>query len=71
MLASVAHLSGHFHADVQCSIPTVGIRTEARILTETVGEDFAAAGHLASYAGYPRRRHPLRDTNHFSRLTKT
>jgi transposase len=33
------------------SIPAVGIRTEARILTEIVGKDFASAGHLASYAG--------------------
>lgn len=33
------------------SIPAVGIRTEARILTEVVGKDFPTAGHLASYAG--------------------
>lgn len=36
---------------VLSSIPAVGIRTEARILTEVVGKDFATAGHLASYAG--------------------
>ncbi|MHA7173033.1 transposase, partial [Arthrobacter monumenti] len=36
---------------VLTSIPAVGIRTEARILTEVVGKDFATAGHLASYAG--------------------
>lgn len=36
---------------VLSSIPAVGIRTEARILTEIVGKDFATAGHLASYAG--------------------
>uniref|UniRef100_UPI00055CE3C5 IS110 family transposase n=1 Tax=Arthrobacter sp. H20 TaxID=1267981 RepID=UPI00055CE3C5 len=36
---------------VLTSIPAVGIRTEARILTEIVGKDFATAGHLASYAG--------------------
>ena len=33
------------------SMPTVGVRTAARILTEVVGKDFASAGHLASYAG--------------------
>ncbi|GAA5227790.1 IS110 family transposase [Paeniglutamicibacter antarcticus] len=33
------------------SMPGVGIRTEARILTEVTGKDFATAGHLASYAG--------------------
>jgi len=36
---------------VLTSIPAVGVRTEARILTEIVGKDFATAGHLASYAG--------------------
>lgn len=36
---------------VLSSIPAVGIRTEARILTEVVGKEFATAGHLASYAG--------------------
>jgi transposase len=33
------------------SLPAVGVRTAARILTEIVGKDFASAGHLASYAG--------------------
>ena len=33
------------------SMPAVGVRTTARILTEVVGKDFATAGHLASYAG--------------------
>ncbi|MCV7614128.1 transposase, partial [Micrococcus sp. NPDC055215] len=33
------------------SMPGVGIRTAARILTEVVGKDFVDAGHLASYAG--------------------
>ncbi|GAA4381817.1 IS110 family transposase [Paeniglutamicibacter cryotolerans] len=33
------------------SMPGVGIRTQARILTEVVGKDFASPGHLASYAG--------------------
>lgn len=36
---------------VLTSLPAVGVRTAARILTEIVGKDFAAAGHLASYAG--------------------
>lgn len=36
---------------VLSSIPAVGIRTEARILTEVIGKDFPTAGHLASYAG--------------------
>ncbi|MBP2215788.1 IS110 family transposase [Arthrobacter sp. CAN_C5] len=36
---------------VLTSTPAVGVRTEARILTEIVGKDFATAGHLASYAG--------------------
>ena len=33
------------------SMPAVGVRTTARILTEFVGKDFASAGHLVSYAG--------------------
>lgn len=33
------------------SMPAVGIKTEARILTEIVGREFPTAGHLASYAG--------------------
>ncbi|GAA1366021.1 IS110 family transposase [Arthrobacter rhombi] len=33
------------------SLPAVGVRTEARILTEVAGKDFQTAGHLASYAG--------------------
>lgn len=33
------------------SMPGVGIRTEARIITETSGKQFATAGHLAAYAG--------------------
>lgn len=36
---------------VLSSIPAVGIRTQARILTEVIGKDFATAGHLGSYAG--------------------
>lgn len=33
------------------TMPGVGIRTQARILTEISGKDFATPGHLASYAG--------------------
>src|SRR5699024_6796103 len=33
------------------SMPGVGVRTAARILTEVVGKDFKSAAHLASYAG--------------------
>jgi transposase len=36
---------------VLTSLPAVGVRTAARILTEVVGKDFASAAHLASYAG--------------------
>ncbi|EPR76236.1 transposase, IS111A/IS1328/IS1533 [Leifsonia rubra CMS 76R] len=36
---------------VLSSIPAVGIRTEARIITEVIGKEFVSAGHLASYAG--------------------
>lgn len=36
---------------VLTSIPAVGVRTEARIITEVAGKEFKTAGHLASYAG--------------------
>ena len=36
---------------VLTSMPGVGVRTAARILTEVVGKDFTGAGHLASCAG--------------------
>jgi transposase len=36
---------------VLTSLPAVGVRTAARILTDVVGKDFPTAGHLASYAG--------------------
>ena len=36
---------------VLTSMPAVGVRTAARILTEVAGKDFSTAGHLASYAG--------------------
>ncbi|WP_460948472.1 IS110 family RNA-guided transposase, partial [Okibacterium endophyticum] len=36
---------------VLTSMPGVGVRTAARLLTEVAGKHFATAGHLASYAG--------------------
>lgn len=33
------------------SMPGVGLRTAARVITEVSGKEFASAGHLASYAG--------------------
>ncbi|QIM17234.1 IS110 family transposase [Leucobacter insecticola] len=36
---------------VLTSMPGVGVRTAARLLTEIVGKHFPTAGHLASYAG--------------------
>lgn len=37
---------------VLTSMPVVGVRTEARIIIEIVGKEFATAGHLASYSGF-------------------
>ncbi|AZZ54867.1 IS110 family transposase [Rathayibacter iranicus] len=36
---------------VLTSMPGVGVRTTARLLTEVAGKSFATAAHLASYAG--------------------
>lgn len=36
---------------VLTSMPAVGVRTEARIITEVAGKEFQSSGHLASYAG--------------------
>ncbi len=36
---------------VLTSMPRVGVRTAARLLTEIVGKHFPTAGHLAAYAG--------------------
>lgn len=41
----------HPLTQVLTSMPGVGVRTAARLLTEVVGKDFKDAGHLASYAG--------------------
>ncbi|ORI12902.1 IS110 family transposase [Rhodococcus sp. 1168] len=37
--------------EVLTSMPGVGIRTTARIITELSGKQFSTAGHLAAYAG--------------------
>ena len=37
---------------VLTSLPAVGVRTAARILTEIGGKDFAFTGHQASYADH-------------------
>ena len=36
---------------VLISMPGIGIRTAARLLTEVSGKDFVTAGHFAAYAG--------------------
>lgn len=41
----------HPLAQVLTSMPGVGVRTAARIITEVVGKDFPTPGHLAAYAG--------------------
>lgn len=52
VLAQVdALVEAHPLAQVLTSMPGVGVRTAARILTEVVGKNFKTAGHLASYAG--------------------
>ena len=52
-MASQVEVLGEAHplSEVLTSMPGIGVRTPARILTEVVGKDFADAGHLASYAG--------------------
>lgn len=48
----ILHLvEAHPLSPVIGSMPGVGVRTSARILTEVVGKDFKDASHLASYAG--------------------
>lgn len=44
-------VDAHPLTQVLTSMPGVGVRTAARLLTEVVGKDFKDAGHLASYAG--------------------
>lgn len=47
----LALVEAHPLSAVIRSMPGVGMRTSARILTEVVGKDFKDASHLASYAG--------------------
>jgi transposase len=52
ILAQVeALVEAHPLHEVLTSMPAVGVRTEARIITEVAGKEFKTAGHLASYAG--------------------
>ena len=44
-------VAAHPLSKVLMTMPGVGVRTCARILTEVVGKDFPTAGHLAFYAG--------------------
>lgn len=44
-------VDAHPLTDLLISMPGVGIRTPARILTEVVGKDFKSPAHLAAYAG--------------------
>lgn len=46
-----ALVEAHPLARVLTSMPGIGVRTAARILTEVVGKHFTSAAHLASYAG--------------------
>ena len=46
-----AIVEAHPLHQVLTSMPGIGVRTCARILTEVVGKDFKDAAHLASYAG--------------------
>lgn len=54
---------------VLTSMPGVGVRTAARILTGLVGKSFKDAAHLASYAGIALATHPTDGGP--GRLTKT
>lgn len=47
----LAVVDAHPLTQVLTSMPGVGVRTAARILTEVVGKNFKDAAHLASYAG--------------------
>ncbi|GAA1350028.1 IS110 family transposase [Falsarthrobacter nasiphocae] len=47
----LAVVDAHPLSPVLMSMPGVGVRTAARLLTEVVGKTFKSAAHLASYAG--------------------
>jgi transposase len=67
-------VEAHPLSPVLTSMPGVGVRTAARLLTEVTGKHFPTAGHLASYAGLApvtrrsgssiRGEHPSRRGNH-------
>lgn len=44
-------VDAHPLTEVLTSMPGIGVRTAALILTEVVGKNFKSAAHLASYAG--------------------
>jgi transposase len=44
-------VDAHPLSPVLTSMPGVGVRTAARLLTEVTGKHFETAGHLAAYAG--------------------
>jgi transposase len=44
-------VDAHPFQPVLTSMPGVGVRTAARLLTEVAGKHFPTAGHLAAYAG--------------------
>lgn len=46
-----ARVLAHPLCPVLTSLPGVGVRTAARLLTEVVSRDFQSAAHLAAYAG--------------------
>jgi transposase len=66
-------VNNHPLSPVLTSMPGVGVRTAARLLTEVTGKHFETAGHLASYAGLApvtrrsgssiRGKHPSRRGN--------
>jgi len=52
LLARIEELvQAHPSFELLTSMPAVGVRTAAWILTEQVGNDFESTGHLAFYAG--------------------
>lgn len=52
VLAQVEKLvEAHPLHELLTSLPAVGVRTAARIITEVAGKEFKTAGHLGSYSG--------------------
>ena len=72
-------VNDHPLSPVLTSMPGVGVRTAARLLTEVTGKHFETAGHLASYAGFApvtrrsgssiRGEHPSRRGNKILKRT--